>query len=365
MSVESFDPIEIRGKAQELADTAQHSTAERIAEALKETQERPLWQLRKVVKCLGSEQALQLLAETEQIEQAGGMLVPDGSRRRTAGGVFFALARKRLPKGDRLRIFGLPAARPKAEATDPAGEPPPGRVEAPRPVEVAPLHARRRMVEVSKIGQYRPPALYRGEAKSPESPARREVFAQPPARREVAEDVPPAPQVPPPAPAEPDRPRLRRIVTVSDLKGHKEPSVEAAPEATAAPAESKGGAAEIRAAAGPTSSTASKQEAPTEAELRRYITGVLERQPRASRQRLLLDLLLDDLAESPVDPGQVALSTRLTVIMAHRLGYSVEAIAEQVFGDSSRQMQRRTESVLAKGVDFELLEQLLELTDRS
>jgi len=27
-------------------------------------------------------------------------------------------------------------------------------------------------------------------------------------------------------------------------------------------------------------------------------------------------------------------------------------------------MQRRTESILAKGVDFELLEQLLELTDR-
>ena len=149
--------------AQRLVDRPEQSTADRIAEVLKETEERPLWQLRMVVKCLGSDKALELLTETEQIEQQGGMLVPDGSRRRTPGGVFFALARKKLPKGDRLRIFGLPGGRPQkpratAEAA-PASET--------RPLVAVSPRTRRRLVEVSTIAQYRAPGPFRPGVKSP------------------------------------------------------------------------------------------------------------------------------------------------------------------------------------------------------
>jgi hypothetical protein len=93
--------------------------------------------------------------------------------------------------------------------------------------------------------------------------------------------------------------------------------------------------------------------------------GLLERHPATSRQRLLLDLLLEDLGEAPVAPGRVPLPIRLTVIMAHRLGYSVEATAQQVFGDGSQKARRSVEEILAKGVDFELLERLFELAERA
>ncbi len=59
-----------------------------IAEHLGETEPEPLQLLRKVVKKLGPEQALAFLEETQEIEAQGGLLLPDGSRRRTPGGVF-------------------------------------------------------------------------------------------------------------------------------------------------------------------------------------------------------------------------------------------------------------------------------------
>jgi hypothetical protein len=49
--------------------------------------------LQVVVKALDSKVALALLQETLYVEANGGMMVPDGSRRRTPGGVFFFLAK--------------------------------------------------------------------------------------------------------------------------------------------------------------------------------------------------------------------------------------------------------------------------------
>jgi hypothetical protein len=76
-----------------------------IAEQLGEHEAEPLRQLYTIVKHLGTEQALAFLRETVAIEEAGGMLLADGSRRRTPGGVFFYLVRTKGPKEVRALFF--------------------------------------------------------------------------------------------------------------------------------------------------------------------------------------------------------------------------------------------------------------------
>src|SRR5713226_6427402 len=76
-----------------------------IAAHLGESEAEPLQLLHKVVKKLGPEQALAFLKETQEIEAQGGLLLPDGSRRRTPGGVFFYLVRTKAPKPVRLLFW--------------------------------------------------------------------------------------------------------------------------------------------------------------------------------------------------------------------------------------------------------------------
>jgi hypothetical protein len=76
-----------------------------IAERLGETEPEPLKLLHKVVMKLGPEQALAFLKETQEIEAQGGLLLPDGSRRRTPGGVFFYLVRTKGPKPVRFLFW--------------------------------------------------------------------------------------------------------------------------------------------------------------------------------------------------------------------------------------------------------------------
>jgi hypothetical protein len=96
-------------------------TVSTIAKALGEVEEQPLTQITGVVRVLGDQVSLAVLEETQRIEQSGGMLLPDGSRRRTPGGVFFFLARQKLSHEDKVAIFRpvKPAkpAQPVPEAT--------------------------------------------------------------------------------------------------------------------------------------------------------------------------------------------------------------------------------------------------------
>src|SRR5262249_36370565 len=57
-----------------------------------------------VEKC-GVEFAQNLLRETQEIETQGGMMLPDESRRRTPGGVFFHLARRKMSRELAKEIF--------------------------------------------------------------------------------------------------------------------------------------------------------------------------------------------------------------------------------------------------------------------
>src|SRR3712207_6718767 len=67
--------------------------AAHIASPLGERDSGAQTQIRRLVRVLGRERALALLADTARVEAMGGLLVPDGSRCRTPGGVFFHLAR--------------------------------------------------------------------------------------------------------------------------------------------------------------------------------------------------------------------------------------------------------------------------------
>lgn len=105
---------------------ASDQTINTIAKALGESDEGPLAQIKAVVENLGDQACLTLLAETEKIEKAGGLMRGDGSGRRSPGGVFFFLARQRLPRDVRAAIFNDKKPR------DPnAPKPPPAPVKAP------------------------------------------------------------------------------------------------------------------------------------------------------------------------------------------------------------------------------------------
>jgi len=78
-----------------------------IAAQLGETARGPLGQVGRVVGRLGADRAHAFLTRAQEIEAAGGLMLPDGSRRRTPGGVFFHLVRTdpALSHEDRVYIF--------------------------------------------------------------------------------------------------------------------------------------------------------------------------------------------------------------------------------------------------------------------
>ena len=90
-----------------------------IAQQLGETQPWPLNQIRRIVQRLGPEAAFAFLHEAHQIEAQGGLMLPDGSRRRTLGGVFFFLVRERVTPEDRAAIFPSWPKRPEAPPPPP------------------------------------------------------------------------------------------------------------------------------------------------------------------------------------------------------------------------------------------------------
>ncbi len=81
------------------------AVGEDIAAQLGETEQEPLRQPRRAVRILGDERIGGLVARALEVEAAGGLMLPDGSRRRTLGGVFFHLARAELGQKEFYRVF--------------------------------------------------------------------------------------------------------------------------------------------------------------------------------------------------------------------------------------------------------------------
>jgi predicted Zn-ribbon and HTH transcriptional regulator len=85
---------------------ATQDVAERIAAALGEQEPGAIAQIMRVTRVLGEKRALEHLTKTQEVENQGGMLTLDGSRRRTAGGVFLRLIKEAVTAKERGRIFG-------------------------------------------------------------------------------------------------------------------------------------------------------------------------------------------------------------------------------------------------------------------
>jgi CHAD domain-containing protein len=75
-----------------------------IAQALGETQPAALGQLKRIVQTIGEEQALAILQQALEIEQQGGLMLPD-RKRRTPGGVFFRLVKEQMTPEERRQVW--------------------------------------------------------------------------------------------------------------------------------------------------------------------------------------------------------------------------------------------------------------------
>ncbi len=106
-----------------LSPEAQALAAE-IATALDETAPNPVGQIARAVDRLGAEQARAFLAQVQEIEAGGGQMLPDGSRRRTPGGLFFLLLRRSadVRRRDKVYIFPQLFQDKKARAGAATGE---------------------------------------------------------------------------------------------------------------------------------------------------------------------------------------------------------------------------------------------------
>ena len=127
-----------------------------IAQQLGETQPWLLNQIRRIVQRLGPEAALAFVQEAQQIEAQGGLMLPDGSRRRTLGGVFFFLVRERVTPEDRAAIFPPWSKRPPARTGSPPVQSPPAALSPAPGLEVGALpnlSGELRTVKITLIGR--------------------------------------------------------------------------------------------------------------------------------------------------------------------------------------------------------------------
>lgn len=139
-----------------------------IVAALDESQEGPRKKIAEIVQAVGETAALEILERTRQIEESGGELVKKGSRKRTAGGIFFRLAKAEVPLEARRQIFRSPhkpkpkpepgvADKPAPAPQRPAAAPERGGAPAGLASASAAARPRRRVIELGTIRQAEPP----------------------------------------------------------------------------------------------------------------------------------------------------------------------------------------------------------------
>jgi hypothetical protein len=239
-----------------------------IIDSLNEHDEQPRKQIAEIVDVLGADVSLALLAETRKVQDTGGIEVRDGTRRRTDGGVFFSLAKSKLPKADRNRIFRVkPPPRPEDAANGSPSTPPPA---APAPVPVVPVAA---------------PVGRREEPRARPAPVQQSLLPQ----RQAA--PPPQRQV--------ELGGRRRVVEVEVLRHSPKPAAAApeshrsAPRAAPAPAPEPQ-RTELRPVRRIVTVAAPPKEEPlpsTPDAARERVKGLLRELNKAEQRKVLLDLL--------------------------------------------------------------------------
>lgn len=106
-----------------LTDESAITTAAEIADQLQEKAPGPRAKISQMVEYAGLDFVRRVVEETFEIWELGGMLVDNGSRPRTLGGIFFFLAKQQMTDEVRRKVF--PPPRPPKERR-PASEKPQG-----------------------------------------------------------------------------------------------------------------------------------------------------------------------------------------------------------------------------------------------
>jgi phosphorylated adapter RNA export protein len=92
--------------------------AKNIAEKLSEAENSSIRKIKRLIRIMGDNFVNSVLEESLKLETQGGLMTLDGSRRRTLGGVFFYLAKGKLDKETRQKIF--PYNKKKGQKADAA-----------------------------------------------------------------------------------------------------------------------------------------------------------------------------------------------------------------------------------------------------
>ena len=94
----------------------QRKIADEVAATLGETEEKPLRMIRAIVLLCGTSFAQVIAREAAEVEAQGGIPTSDGTRPRTLGGIFFYLARHRMPDDARKIVYNRKGRLPQLEA---------------------------------------------------------------------------------------------------------------------------------------------------------------------------------------------------------------------------------------------------------
>lgn len=112
---------------------------QKIGRVLGETEPGPIHSIVDIIHICGLRFTLRMVKQTLDIEAAGGVMLEDGSRRRTTGGVFFHLTRRYLSPALHEYLFAFRKKRKNkaASTAQPASAPPANRPVTPKPQVVA------------------------------------------------------------------------------------------------------------------------------------------------------------------------------------------------------------------------------------
>lgn len=109
-----------------MTDQSVLSTVSEIADQLQETEPGPREKISLMVDYAGLDFVRRVADETFEIWELGGMLVDNGTRRRTLGGIFFFLAKQQMSDDVRRRVFPpLYPQKARRPASDKPQAPPP------------------------------------------------------------------------------------------------------------------------------------------------------------------------------------------------------------------------------------------------
>jgi hypothetical protein len=315
-------------------------TVQTIVTALNETDDRPRSQIAAIVQALGEEAALAVLVEANAIERNGGMMLPDQSRRRTPGGVFFALARKRLSPEDREAIFPktVPAKKDGEKEEEPrAGRPDRRHVRLIRPAEPprAPSDgaAQLELAGVRNNGAHAPQPPAQQAANGADT--KQEVKLVRLDRRRIVSLPPPKPEPVPASPAKSESRAARSVARAAPSSAREAPAA-AAPE-TKYPE--------------PPGLDLAYQRL----EAKKLVMSAVADLPLDQRRVVLLDVLAEITEDrslfTAVSEQAPELRGRILAAVGNRLGIPLGQLATTIYGADTPSNRRRVKSITGEPED--------------